>query len=135
MDRGECYKRFGQLGWGDDSQSLSVFNFLMHAREQVPPGSVLLDLGAGECRYQFFFEHCHYLSVDFAKGDSQWDYSKLNLVGNITDLAFISDASVDFCLNTTTLEHLSEPSIFFAGVHRILRPGGKALSSRTVCVP
>jgi hypothetical protein len=53
VDRDEYYRQFGQLGLGDDLQSLSVFNLLMDTREQVPLGSVLLDLGAGECCYQF----------------------------------------------------------------------------------
>jgi len=125
IDRKQFFKKFKKLGWGNDAQSVNVFNFMMDAKKQVPSDSILLDLGAGQCRYKFFFKHCYYLAVDFAKGDSRWDYSKLDFVGDICNLGFIRDESVDFCLNTVTLEHLSEPSLFFAEIRRILKPAGR----------
>lgn len=123
--RGDLFARFKSLGWGEDTQSVSIFNFLMAARERTPAGSILLDLGAGQCRYRFFFEHCNYIAVDFAKSDARWDFGKLDIIADINRLDFIGDATVDFCLNTTTLEHLSEPWLFFEEVGRILKPGGR----------
>lgn len=125
MERKELFKRFKKLGWGNDAQSINIFNFIMDAKEQIPQDSILLDLGAGKCRYKFFFEHCRYLAVDFGKGDSQWDYTKLDFIADICNLSCIKDESVDFCLNTVTLEHLNEPFLFFAEVKRILKPGGR----------
>ncbi|MFA5771241.1 MAG: methyltransferase domain-containing protein [Thermoplasmata archaeon] len=97
----------------------------MNAKEQISRGSILLDLGAGECRYNFFFEHCNYLSADFGKGDAKWEYSKLDFMCDITRINFIKDGGVDFILNTTTLEHIAEPFRFFGEVKRVLKPGGK----------
>jgi len=122
---GNLFEKFKKLGWGNDQQSLSIFNFLLEARFQVSSNDIVLDLGAGECRYAFFFDHCNYLSVDFAKGESEWDYSCLDFIGNICNLAFIRDNSIDLCLSTTTLEHINEPDSFFSEIKRILKPGGK----------
>lgn len=98
--------KFKQLGWDGDAQSVSIFNFLTNAARTINEKDILLDLGAGECRYKFFFEHCHYLAVDFAKGDISWDFSQLDFLGDITRLDFVRDSSIDFCLCTTTLEHI-----------------------------
>ena len=58
MKNRELFERFKRLGWTDDAQSMAIFNFLIDAKNQMPPNSILLDLGAGESRYKFFFEHC-----------------------------------------------------------------------------
>ncbi len=121
----ELFKKFCSLGWDSSISGLKTFDFLVKAGESMPKGSTLADLGAGQGRYKFFFEHCNYIAVDFGAGDIEWDYSALDIVGNISQLDFIKDNSVDFCLNTVVLEHLSEPSDFFAHVQRILKPGGK----------
>jgi SAM-dependent methyltransferase len=124
MKREELFSKFMTLGWRPDPQALSVFNFLADAAENIPPGSILLDLGAGQCRYSFFFEHCHYIGVDFALGDANWDYSRLDMVGDICSPSFLRDQSVDFILNTVTMEHLNEPGKFLEEAARILKPGG-----------
>lgn len=123
--RNNLFKEFKNLGWSDNIQSKTTFNFLLSASKQIHSNQILLDLGAGECRYNFFFAHCHYVSVDFGKGDKKWDFSKLDILGDITKLDFIRDNSIDFCLNTVTLEHINEPQRFFREVARILKPGGK----------
>ncbi len=121
----KLFYNFKKLGWTDDDQSLSIFNLLMNARKKTLPNTILLDMGAGQSRYKFFFEHCYYISVDFAQGESRWDYSNLDFIGDICNLNFIKNESVNNCLNTTTLEHINEPSNFFSEVHRILKPSGK----------
>jgi len=121
----ELLSKFKSLGWGDSQQSQSIFNLLIQARNQVQPDDVILDLGAGECRYRFFFDRCNYVSVDFGKGDKNWDFGSNDIVGDITKLDFIKSESVPYVLNTTVLEHINEPSELFSHIHRILRPGGK----------
>jgi len=91
----------------------------------IKPGMQILDLGAGQCRYKMFFQHCHYLAIDFGKGKEGADYSKLDFIADIVKIPFIRDNSVDFCLNTVVLEHINEPSIFLSEVERILKPGGR----------
>jgi SAM-dependent methyltransferase len=131
LDRKELHSKFLGLGWGNEPQSDSIFDFLAAAAEQMPPGAVVLDLGAGQSRYSFFFEHCHYLAVDFALGDAKWDYSRLDMVGDVCSPGFIRDRRVDFVLNTVTLEHLNEPGNFMAETARVLKPGGMLF----LCVP
>jgi len=121
----ELLSKFKSLGWGDSQQSQSIFNLLVQARNQVQPDDVILDLGAGECRYRFFFDKCNYVSVDFGKGDKNWDFGSNDIIGDITKLDFIKSESVPYVLNTTVLEHINEPSELLSHIHRILRPGGK----------
>lgn len=121
----ELRARFESLGWGVSQQAQTIFDLLVQARNQVQPGETILDLGAGECRYRFFFEKCNYISVDFGKGDAGWDYSSLDLIGDITRLDFIKDESVQYVLNTVVLEHINEPGQLLSHISRILQPGGK----------
>lgn len=121
----ELLSKFKSLGWGDSQQSQSIFNLLIQARNQVQPNDVILDLGAGECRYRFFFDKCNYVSVDFGKGDKNWDFGSNDIIGDITRLDFIKSESVPYVLNTTVLEHINEPGELISHIYRILRPGGK----------
>lgn len=121
----EILMKFRSLGWGDGQQSQSIFSLLIKARNQVQPDDVILDLGAGECRYRFFFDKCIYVSVDFGKGDKNWDFGSNDIIGDITKLDFIKSESVPYILNTTVLEHINEPSELFSHIGRILRPGGQ----------
>ncbi len=126
MDKeSELLSKFKSLGWGDSQQSQSIFNLLIQAKNQVQPDDFILDLGAGECRYRFFFDKCSYVSVDFGKGDKNWDFGSNDIIGDITKLDFIKSESVPYILNTTVLEHINEPSELFSHIRRILRPGGK----------
>ena len=74
LDEKDIFNKFKKLGWSNDSQSKTIFNFLMKVHKQVKSNQILLDLGAGECRYSFFFDNCYYISVDFAKGDRSWNF-------------------------------------------------------------
>src|SRR3989344_5800342 len=121
----ELFIKFKNLGWSNSPQSKSIFNFLMRVRKETQGRNILLDLGAGECRYDFFFDNCHYISIDFAKGDKSWDWNKLDIIGDISNPKFIKNNSVDFCLCTTTLEHINEPQRFFREIYRILKRGGR----------
>jgi SAM-dependent methyltransferase len=113
-----------KIGWDRSEQSLSIFNFLYEAQKAIPDGSIVCDLGAGQSTLRPFFDHCTYVAVDSGVGDATWDYSGLDIVGDITRLEFLKDNSVDYCVNTVVLEHLKEPADFFAQVQRILKPGG-----------
>jgi SAM-dependent methyltransferase len=124
-DRRNKEDQFKRLGWELDEQGGAIFEFLYRASREVSPADIVLDLGAGQCRYKFFFEHAKYVAADFARGDAKWDYSHLDIRADITDLSYIKDNAADFCLNTVTLEHLPEPHHFIREVARILKPGGK----------
>ena len=64
-------------------------------------------------------------AVDVAKGHVPEADIK---VGDIYDLQFAS-GSMDVCVMMETIEHLTEPQVALAGIHRVLAPGGKLFIS------
>lgn len=113
----------------------SVFQYNVHNRDQfiadmakqVAPGALVLDAGAGPCRYKPLFRHCAYKSQDFAKyeGDNHV-YGQLDYIGDITNIP-VSDGYFDCVLCTEVLEHVPEPERAIREFARILRPGGKLI--------
>ena len=90
----------------------------------VPPGSKVLDVGAGPCRYRERFAHCYYHAHDFAQLSSH--YGKLDYVSDILEIP-VADASFDCILCTEVLEHVPEPIKAVHEIARILRPGGRLI--------
>lgn len=92
----------------------------------LAPGARLLDAGAGEGNYKHHFPSQRYCALDLAVGNQAWDYSRLDVVGDLARLPF-GDASFDACINVVTLEHVREPARVVAELARTLAPGGKLL--------
>jgi SAM-dependent methyltransferase len=92
----------------------------------LAPGARVLDAGAGEGNYQRFFSSQRYCALDLGVGDQAWDYSRLDVVGDLARLPF-RDASFDACLNVVTLEHVREPARVVVEMARTLAPGGRLL--------
>ena len=59
-------------------------------------------------------------------GDVAWDYSRLDVVGDLTALPF-APATFDASLNVVTLEHVREPARVLVEIARTLAPGGRFL--------
>lgn len=89
-------------------------------------GARVLDAGAGEARHEGYFGHAKYVAFDLAVGDTAWDYSKLDAVGDLASLPF-RDESFDGALNIVTLEHVREPQAVIAELARVLKPGARLL--------
>jgi SAM-dependent methyltransferase len=83
----------------------------------------VLDAGAGECRFKPVFAHARYVGVDFALGDPDWNYSRLDTIGRLEELPF-PDSSFDRVISIVVLEHTPEPGRVIAEFHRVLSPGG-----------
>jgi len=98
----------------------------------LPPGTRILDVGAGPCRYRPLFAHCRYEAQDFAQftptDDSyrDWKYGTLDYVCDATAIP-VEDGSFDAVLCTEVLEHVPEPIEVIREMARITRPGGAAL--------
>jgi SAM-dependent methyltransferase len=92
----------------------------------LPPGARVLDAGAGEGNYKSHFAAQRYLGVDLGVGDAGWDYSRLDVVGDLAALPF-RDGVFDASLNVTTLEHVHDPLQVLTEIARTLLPGGKLL--------
>ncbi len=89
-------------------------------------GARVLDAGAGEGNYKSYFDAQRYVGLDLGVGDAAWDYSRLDVVGDLAALPFrggVFDAS----LNVTTLEHVRDPLRVLSEIARTLAPGGTLL--------
>jgi SAM-dependent methyltransferase len=92
----------------------------------LPPGARVLDAGAGEGSYRGHFKAQQYCGLDLGVGDGAWDYSKLDVLGDLSLLPF-RDGTFEATLNVVTLEHVREPARVVEELARILAPGGRVL--------
>ena len=104
--------------------------------ERLPPGTRILDVGAGECRYRSLFSHCDYKAQDFAKYEGTprgllsetWKYGQLDFVCDASVIP-VEKGSFDAVLCAEVLEHVPEPIKVLKEIGRILREGGWAFIS------
>ncbi|MBI4472240.1 MAG: class I SAM-dependent methyltransferase [Acidobacteria bacterium] len=106
-----------------DPFEASIEKFVGSVAHETAAGALVLDAGAGECRFKPFFANANYVSVDFAQGDPKWDYSKLDLIGRLEELPF-PDTSFDHVLSIVVLEHTPQPAKVIQEFRRILKRGG-----------
>ncbi len=97
--------------------------FVDNVASDVPPGARLLDAGAGEAPFRARFPQARYVGLDDGRGDPRWDYTALNVSGDLLAMPF-ADGAFDRVLCTETLEHLTDPQLFLNEVARVLCPGG-----------
>jgi SAM-dependent methyltransferase len=94
--------------------------------QSLPNGSRVLDAGAGESRYARLFDRHRYVALDLAVGDVAWNYSGLDLFGDLESLPLAAN-SFDAAINVVTLEHVKRPQLAIDELARVLRPGGRLL--------
>jgi SAM-dependent methyltransferase len=92
----------------------------------LPEGVRILDAGAGEGQYAPYFARQRYCGVDLAVGDAAWDYTRLDVLADLTALPF-RDGAFHAAINMVTLEHLPEPGRALAEIARTIEPGGLLL--------
>ncbi len=92
--------------------------------EAIPAKALILDAGAGEGQYHEYFAHCHLIGLDATIGDENWDYSALDVVGDLHHIP-LRDESVDGVLSVVTMEHLHSPWVAMAEMARVTRTGGR----------
>ncbi|MBX3303323.1 MAG: class I SAM-dependent methyltransferase [Nitrospira sp.] len=99
------------------------------ARE-LPPGTKVLDVGAGSCPYRHFFAHCKYETQDFVAlcGDQlrNGGYGQIDYVCDLTAIPRPA-GSFDAVLCTEVLEHHPEPIAVVKELGRVLAPGGRLI--------
>jgi SAM-dependent methyltransferase len=96
---------------------------VMAAAEALGEGGIALDAGAGESRHRRDFARGLYVALDAGSGDPAWDYSNLDVQGNLEDLP-LGPSSVDCVLCMVVLEHTRDPRRVVAEFGRVLKPGG-----------
>ncbi len=94
----------------------------------LPAGSNILDAGAGEARFAADFASHRYVALDSAAGDSEWDYSRLHLRGDLARLP-LAPQVFDAVVCTQVLEHVVEPARVLQEFNRVLRTGGEVFLS------
>jgi ubiquinone/menaquinone biosynthesis C-methylase UbiE len=96
----------------------------------VPPGSKVLDVGAGSAPYRALFAGCDYRTQDFSQlRDDQLRYGGYSPIDFVSDADAIPvpDASFDVVLCTEVLEHVPEPVAVVREFGRIVAPGGRLI--------
>jgi SAM-dependent methyltransferase len=92
----------------------------------LPARAVVLDAGAGEARFRKHFERQRYVALDNRVGDVNWNYSRLDVVGDLIDLP-LDGGCCDALLNIVVLEHTPDPHRVVCELGRVLRAGGRIL--------
>jgi SAM-dependent methyltransferase len=92
----------------------------------LPVGARVLDAGAGEGAYKSYFPGRRYVGLDLGIGDQKWNYSQLDVLGDLASLPF-GDGVFDAALNIVTLEHVRAPGAVMGQLARVLKPGGRLL--------
>ncbi len=99
-----------------------VERFVASAADKRP--RLVVDAGAGEVRFQRLFPPTtRYMAVDSGVGDKQWDYSRLDVIADLSAISLAS-GQADVVINTQVLEHVRSPEQVIGEIHRILRKGG-----------
>lgn len=107
-----------------DPFGAAIDDFVGQVAAAAPEGSIVLDAGAGECRFRDRFRHTRYVGIDFAAGDPDWDYSRLDVIARLEQMP-VRDGSCDRVMSIVVLEHTPEPACVLGEFHRALRPGGR----------
>jgi len=110
------------VAWLDPVQDL-IETEVRQASERLREGQIVLDAGAGQGRHKRYFRRGRYLALDAGYGDAGWDYSGLDLRGDLASIP-LRGASVDCVLCMVVLEHTRNPRDVLLEFARVLKPGG-----------
>jgi SAM-dependent methyltransferase len=108
-----------------DPEYRFIRGFIRAEARKTPPGSRVLDAGAGRRPYREYFAHCQYESCDYTvtmgEGRRHHDFW--------CDIASVPrrDNYYDVIVNTQVLEHVQRPWEVIRECCRILKPGGRLL--------
>src|ERR1044071_1971622 len=92
----------------------------------LPGNARVLDAGAGEGNHKHHFSGLQYYGLDLAVGDQAWDYSGLDVLGDLETLPF-PGGTFEAAINIVTLEHVLHPAKVVCELSRVLAPGGRLL--------
>ncbi len=110
------------LAWLDPVQEI-IESEVRAAASRITDGQLVLDAGAGEARHRRYFSRGRYIALDFGAGDARWDYSRLDVLGDLERIPLVAD-SVECVLCMVVLEHTREPRQVLAEFARVLKAGG-----------
>lgn len=103
------------------------YAFYKNIRRYIPQlKGRLLDFGCGRKPYQNLFRVSEYVGVDMAETGHDHKNSKIDVYYDGKRLPF-KDASFDSLFCSEVLEHIFNPDEILPELHRVLKPGAKAL--------
>ena len=118
-------RRWRHRVWG-----FNIFNRREWVAQQaalLPPGTRVLDIGAGVGQYRELFGHCDYKTHDFGQEPATvGKYTPLDYQSDITAIP-VPDAEFDALICTEVLEHVPYPIEALKEMARIVKPGGRVL--------
>jgi SAM-dependent methyltransferase len=110
------------IAWLDPVQEI-IDAEIRTAASEVRDGQIILDAGAGEARHRKLFTRGRYVALDAGTGDAAWDYSQLDVQGNLENLP-VRDRSMDCVLCMVVLEHTRNPHLVLREFARVLKTNG-----------
>jgi SAM-dependent methyltransferase len=114
--------------WRHQVFGFNVFNrreWVAAQAKKLPPGSRVLDVGAGPGQYRELFAHCEYRTQDFGQEPGTIGrYTQLDYESDITAIP-VDSASFDAIVCTEVIEHVPDPVAAIREMSRILKPGGR----------
>ncbi|NWG12713.1 MAG: methyltransferase domain-containing protein, partial [Acidobacteria bacterium] len=111
------------LAWLDPFQAF-IDNEVRLAASRTSRGDIVLDAGAGEARHRKYFSSGLYLALDSGEGEARWDYSGLDIRGDLEAIP-LCDSAIDRVLCTVVLEHTRNPGQVLREFARIMKPGAE----------
>lgn len=90
----------------------------------IPADALVLDAGAGDAPYRSLFRHARYESADFEQ--AAMNYAPATYVCDLRSIP-VEDCRFDFVVFNQVMEHLPEPGLVLAELHRVLKPGGRMI--------
>ena len=118
-------QRYGFYTWLDPVEK-SLDHEVNNWLEQTN-GNIVFELGAGEGRWEALVQrHNKKLrTIDLAIGDAEWDYSSLDIIGDVSQLP-LADESCELLLSITVLEHVIDWKKAADEMGRVLKKDGSA---------
>lgn len=99
-----------------------ILAFVIRAAAALPPGSRVLDAGAGDAPYRELFSHCEYVTADWPESVHAGGKAA-DILASLDDLP-VPNAAFDAVISTQVLEHVRAPSVVLTELHRVVRVEG-----------
>lgn len=106
-----------------NSSRVYLEEFAKKAAQSIPPGSIVLDAGAGDAPYKQFFIHTRYESTDFYRVEGA-PYDRVTYICDLSAIPVCSQR-YDLIFCSQVLEHTPEPQSVLDEFFRVLKPAGE----------